>query len=177
MDPLRLPHLDELPRRPGGMSVRAAQRRVLHGQAAAALLNVDVSTVSTWCEAGILDAVRGMPHHGPRWIAPPWSRSRRCASRSSDAGHVTRPWRSAWTGRPDEMRTAQRLGTLRPWHSARTTTAVLGEVVFVDPRLGGDDSARTQALGVQLVLAHGGAQGAVAAIAVEFRGGGRRPSG
>jgi len=37
-------------------------------KAVAALLNIDVSTVATWCEAGILDAVRGMPH-GPRWIA------------------------------------------------------------------------------------------------------------
>ncbi len=37
-------------------------------KAAAALLNVDVSTVAAWCEAGLLDAVRGMPH-GPRWIA------------------------------------------------------------------------------------------------------------
>ncbi len=37
-------------------------------KAVAALLNVDVSTVATWCEAGILDAVRGRPH-GPRWIA------------------------------------------------------------------------------------------------------------
>jgi len=37
-------------------------------KAVAALLTIDVSTVATWCEAGILDAVRGMPH-GPRWIA------------------------------------------------------------------------------------------------------------
>jgi len=37
-------------------------------KAVATLLNIDVSTVATWCEAGILDAVRGLPH-GPRWIA------------------------------------------------------------------------------------------------------------
>jgi len=37
-------------------------------KAAAALLNIDVSTVAAWCEAGLLDALRGQPH-GPRWIA------------------------------------------------------------------------------------------------------------
>jgi hypothetical protein len=37
-------------------------------KAAAALLNVDVSTIAAWCAAGLLDAIRGQPH-GPRWIA------------------------------------------------------------------------------------------------------------
>lgn len=37
-------------------------------KAAAALLNIDVSTVAAWCEAGLLDAIRGQPQ-GPRWIA------------------------------------------------------------------------------------------------------------
>lgn len=39
-------------------------------KAAAALLNVDVSTIAAWCEAGRLDAIRAQPH-GPRWIALP----------------------------------------------------------------------------------------------------------
>jgi DNA invertase Pin-like site-specific DNA recombinase len=39
-------------------------------RAAAALLNVDVSTIATWCTSGQLDAVRAAPH-GPRWIAVP----------------------------------------------------------------------------------------------------------
>jgi hypothetical protein len=39
-------------------------------RAAAALLNVDVSTIAAWCEAGRLDAIRAQPH-GPRWIALP----------------------------------------------------------------------------------------------------------
>jgi DNA invertase Pin-like site-specific DNA recombinase len=36
-------------------------------QAAATLLNVDVSTIAAWCCAGTLEAVRAQPH-GPRWI-------------------------------------------------------------------------------------------------------------
>jgi DNA invertase Pin-like site-specific DNA recombinase len=36
-------------------------------KAAAALLNVDVSTVADWCESGRLDCVRAKPR-GPRWI-------------------------------------------------------------------------------------------------------------
>ena len=36
-------------------------------KAAAALLNVDVSTIADWCEVGRLDCVRARPH-GPRWI-------------------------------------------------------------------------------------------------------------
>jgi DNA invertase Pin-like site-specific DNA recombinase len=39
-------------------------------KAAAALLNVDVSTIAAWCQAGRLDAIRAQPH-GPRWIALP----------------------------------------------------------------------------------------------------------
>jgi hypothetical protein len=39
-------------------------------KAAAALLNVDVSTITTWCQTGRLDAIRAQPH-GPRWIALP----------------------------------------------------------------------------------------------------------
>jgi DNA invertase Pin-like site-specific DNA recombinase len=39
-------------------------------RAAAALLNVDGSTIAAWCEAGRLDAIRAHPH-GPRWIALP----------------------------------------------------------------------------------------------------------
>ena len=34
------------------------------------LLNVDVSTIAAWCEAGRLDAIRAQPHD-PRWIALP----------------------------------------------------------------------------------------------------------
>jgi hypothetical protein len=30
-------------------------------------LNVDVSTIADWCEAGVLDGVQETPH-GPRWI-------------------------------------------------------------------------------------------------------------
>ncbi|HEV8637888.1 MAG TPA: recombinase family protein [Chloroflexota bacterium] len=37
-------------------------------KAAAALLNVDVSTIAAWCRDGRLEAVRARPH-GPRWIA------------------------------------------------------------------------------------------------------------
>lgn len=37
-------------------------------KAAAALLNVDVSTIAAWCCSGQLEAVRAQPH-GPRWIA------------------------------------------------------------------------------------------------------------
>jgi len=33
----------------------------------AALLNVDVSTIATWCRTGILDSIQEVPH-GPRWI-------------------------------------------------------------------------------------------------------------
>ena len=36
-------------------------------KAAAALLNVDVSTIADWCESGRLDCVRAKPR-GPRWI-------------------------------------------------------------------------------------------------------------
>ena len=36
-------------------------------QAAADLLNVDVSTIAEWCKLGKLEAVRATPH-GPRWI-------------------------------------------------------------------------------------------------------------
>ncbi len=39
-------------------------------KAAAALLNVDVSTIAVWCKIGRLDAIRAQPH-GPRWIALP----------------------------------------------------------------------------------------------------------
>jgi hypothetical protein len=35
--------------------------------AAAELLNVNVSTIADWCEAGVLDCVRAGTH-GPRWI-------------------------------------------------------------------------------------------------------------
>jgi hypothetical protein len=35
--------------------------------AAAELLNVNVSTIAEWCNAGILESVRAHPH-GPRWI-------------------------------------------------------------------------------------------------------------
>jgi len=71
------------------------------------------------------------------------------------------------------MRTGQRLGALWPRHPARAAAAILGEVVLVDPRLGGDDGARTQAFGAQLTLARGGAQGAVAPVAIEVRGSGQ----
>jgi DNA invertase Pin-like site-specific DNA recombinase len=37
-------------------------------QAAAQLLNVNVSTIAHWCEAGILDNTQETPH-GPRWIS------------------------------------------------------------------------------------------------------------
>lgn len=37
-------------------------------RAAAELLNVDVSTIADWCQAGRLDYVQRIPH-GPRWIA------------------------------------------------------------------------------------------------------------
>jgi hypothetical protein len=36
-------------------------------QAAAELLNVNVSTIADWCESGKLDSLRARPH-GPRWI-------------------------------------------------------------------------------------------------------------
>jgi len=36
-------------------------------RAAAEQLNVDVSTIADWCEAGVLDGVQETPH-GPRWI-------------------------------------------------------------------------------------------------------------
>jgi hypothetical protein len=36
-------------------------------RSAAALLNVDVSTIATWCRTGILDSIQEVPH-GPRWI-------------------------------------------------------------------------------------------------------------
>ena len=36
-------------------------------KAAAALLNVDVSTIAQWCTAGRLDCIQSAPH-GPRWI-------------------------------------------------------------------------------------------------------------
>jgi hypothetical protein len=36
-------------------------------RAAAELLNVNVSTIADWCNAGILESVRAHPH-GPRWI-------------------------------------------------------------------------------------------------------------
>lgn len=36
-------------------------------KAAAALLNVDVSTIADWCESSRLECVRAKPH-GPRWI-------------------------------------------------------------------------------------------------------------
>ena len=36
-------------------------------KAAAELLNVDVSTIADWCEAGHLDFVQAV-EHGPRWI-------------------------------------------------------------------------------------------------------------
>jgi DNA invertase Pin-like site-specific DNA recombinase len=36
-------------------------------RAAAALLNVDVSTIADWCRRGRLEAVQAAPHH-PRWI-------------------------------------------------------------------------------------------------------------
>ena len=36
-------------------------------RAAAERLNVDVSTIADWCEAGVLDAIQETPH-GPRWI-------------------------------------------------------------------------------------------------------------
>jgi hypothetical protein len=35
--------------------------------AAAELLNVNVSTIADWCNAGLLESVRAHPH-GPRWI-------------------------------------------------------------------------------------------------------------
>jgi DNA invertase Pin-like site-specific DNA recombinase len=34
---------------------------------AATLLNVNISTIATWCETGRLDSVQSVPH-GPRWI-------------------------------------------------------------------------------------------------------------
>jgi DNA invertase Pin-like site-specific DNA recombinase len=34
---------------------------------AAEILNVDVSTIADWCDAGRLDSIRAQPH-GPRWI-------------------------------------------------------------------------------------------------------------
>lgn len=37
-------------------------------RAAAALLNVHISTVAKWCEVGHLEYVQAVPH-GPRWIA------------------------------------------------------------------------------------------------------------
>jgi DNA invertase Pin-like site-specific DNA recombinase len=37
-------------------------------QAAAALLNVTVSTIADWCRSGKLDGVQTVPH-GPRWVA------------------------------------------------------------------------------------------------------------
>jgi hypothetical protein len=37
-------------------------------RAAADLLNVNVSTIASWCESGQLDSIRSQPH-GPRWIA------------------------------------------------------------------------------------------------------------
>ena len=36
-------------------------------KAVAELLNINVSTVSTWCDQGLLDCVRAQPR-GPRWI-------------------------------------------------------------------------------------------------------------
>lgn len=36
-------------------------------RAAADLLNVNVSTIATWCETGVLDSIQEAPH-GPRWI-------------------------------------------------------------------------------------------------------------
>jgi DNA invertase Pin-like site-specific DNA recombinase len=36
-------------------------------RAAAALLNVNVSTIGIWCKTGILDSIQKVPH-GPRWI-------------------------------------------------------------------------------------------------------------
>jgi len=36
-------------------------------RAAAELLNVNVSTIATWCDTGVLDSVQQVPH-GPRWI-------------------------------------------------------------------------------------------------------------
>ena len=36
-------------------------------RAAAQLLNVNVSTIADWCQAGLLDSVQEKPH-GPRWI-------------------------------------------------------------------------------------------------------------
>lgn len=37
-------------------------------QAAAALLNVTVSTIADWCQTGKLDGVQAVPH-GPRWVS------------------------------------------------------------------------------------------------------------
>ena len=36
-------------------------------RAAAALLNVNVSTIAQWCQTGKLDGVQAVPH-GPRWV-------------------------------------------------------------------------------------------------------------
>ncbi len=36
-------------------------------RAAAQLLNVNVSTIAAWCEAGCLEYVQTAPH-GPRWV-------------------------------------------------------------------------------------------------------------
>jgi DNA invertase Pin-like site-specific DNA recombinase len=58
-------------------------------QAAAALLNVHVSTIAAWCQTGILDAVRAQPH-GPRWIM---LTPQRIAA-------LRKPSKRAWTRRP-----------------------------------------------------------------------------
>ena len=69
-------------------------------KAAAGLLNIDVSTVATWCEAGLLDAVRGQPH-GPRWIA----------LSPEQVAALRKPVKRRWTRRPPSAaRAAQEAG-------------------------------------------------------------------
>jgi len=69
-------------------------------KAVAALLNVDVSTVATWCEAGILDASRGRPR-GPRWIA----------LSLGQIAALRKPVKRRWTRHaPDETATTQEVG-------------------------------------------------------------------
>jgi hypothetical protein len=56
------------PKAPGLCSTGQRGDDRYSARAAAHLLNVNVSTIADWCEAGILDNIQETPH-GPRWIS------------------------------------------------------------------------------------------------------------
>ncbi len=66
VDPLCLRHRQWLPARSGTCEGQRSDGRYCT-QAAAQLLNVNISTIVAWCKTGRLDGVQSAPH-GPWWI-------------------------------------------------------------------------------------------------------------